>query len=173
MTITAEQMTALSHHQKIWAGRWNEQITAWHATVGPVMQRQLNKMVTDKDLALVAALTDIVRIIRGEAPMSSGQGYNTSTGTGGIGGEKIATMTFKEPTGDVNARTGEPVTVSQTPIWSYRFPYLNKTRLGSSADGLWRLILDDARARVLGIVDYHGAGLKPWNGQGITKNTAS
>lgn len=172
MSITPTQMTDLSANQKAWARRWNEQITAWHATLGAVMQTQLNHMAAQKDLALVAALTDIVRIIRGEAPLASGQGYNTTTGSGGIGGEKIATKAVKEPTGAVD-KHGQPVVTTYKPIWSYRFPYLNKTRLLSGGDGVWRVILDDTRTKILGIFDYHGSGMAPWRNEGISPNTAS
>lgn len=172
MTITTTQMSGLSHNQKIWAGRWNEQIAAWHATVGATMQSQIGTVIAQKDLALLAALTDIVRIIRGESPLNSGQGYNDSTGTGGIGGEKISTMTVKEPTGKVH-KNGQPETTNYKPIWSYRFPYLNKNRLASGGDGIWRVVLDDTRTRVLGIYDYHGGSMTPWRNQGIEVNTAS
>ncbi|WP_213981461.1 hypothetical protein [Sphingomonas sp. dw_22] len=171
MTISATQLATLSGNQRAWGERWNEQITAWHASIGPQMQSQIDRMIADKDLALVAALTDIVRIIRGEAPMNSGQGDNASTGAGGIGGEKIATKEVAEPTGAVVK--GKPVTIKHRPIWSYRFPYLNKNRLKSAGgDGIWRVILDDSRTRVLGIFDYHGSGMTAWHGQGGSKNTA-
>lgn len=172
MTISATQLNTLSGNQRAWGERWNEQIEAWHATIGPQMQLQINRMVADKDLALVAALTDIVRIIRGEAPLNDGQGYNTSTGAGGIGGEKISTKEVAEPTGTTD-KHGKPVTIKRKPIWSYRFPYLNKTRLLSAGgDGIWRVILDDSRTRVLGIFDYHGSGMTAWHGQGGKANTA-
>lgn len=171
MTITVTQIATLSVNQAAWARRWNEQIAAWHATVGLAMQTQLDSMVAQKDLALVAALTDIIRIIRGEMPMSSGQGENAGTGANGIGGEKIATKEVAEPTGAVD-RNNQPVRIKYKPIWSYRFPYLNKQRLQSGGDGVWRVILDDSRTRVLGIFDYHKGGMTPWRNDGISANTA-
>jgi hypothetical protein len=172
MTISAAQLNRLSGNQRPWGERWNEQIAAWHATVAPQMQAQLDRMIEAKDLALVAALTDIVRIVRGEDPMSPGQGDNAGTGAGGIGGEKIATKEVLEPTGAVD-RHGKPIMTKRKPIWSYRFPYLNKNRLLSAGgDGIWRVILDDTRTRVLGIYDYHGSGMAAWHGQGMKNNTA-
>jgi len=172
MTISNEQIKTLGEHGRLYAERWNSQITAWNAKVGNTMQNQINKITAAQDMALIAALTDIVRIIRGEDPMNSGQGTNSGTGADGIGGEKITTKSVKEPTDKTN-KHGSPVYTTYQPIYSFRFPYLNKHRLKSSGDGIWRVITNNDKSTILGIFDYHGGGMTAWNGQGLQANTAN